>query len=151
MSKIFLVFFCCGKSTFCRKNPNPWNEIDLAMFKAHKNPDILTMLIKFFSRDRNLLIGGGIKSLEVVKKFKDFEYNIILPVLEMKDEIIERAAVRDGPITSKYLTKVYDEEWEALDKAPFNTKVYLKPGQYLSDIIDENGEYKPGIDVIYGK
>ena len=121
------------------------------MFKAHKNPDTLTMLIKFFSRDRNLLIGGGIKSLEVLKKFKDFEYNIILPILEMKDEIIERAAVRDGPITSKYLTKVYDEEWQALDNAPFDTKVYLKPGQYLSDIIDENGEYKPGIDVIYGK
>ena len=82
--------------------------------------------------------------------YQPVKYNIIIPAPEIKDEILTRIKNRSCARDYEYISSIYDKEWEALNNAQFDTKVYLKSGQYLSDIIDENGEYKEGVEVIYG-
>lgn len=165
MSKQYIVFFGCGKTTFCKTHLN-WVELDIGWYEPFRDFEAVSSLLYFYPRwGYNLLIGGGANTLQFLDRHAHHSYNnmpwirpnfvpiktnIIIPSPEMKQEILERIKNRSCARDAEYIMSVYDKEWEALDKAQFDTKVYLKPGQYLSDIIDENGEYKPGIEVIYG-
>jgi len=164
MSKQYIVFTGCGKTTWCKSHLN-WVDLDIGWYHAEFDSHAVSNMFYFFPRwDYNLLIAGAEETLKFVQYHKNnfrnllrpnfvpIKVNIIIPSPEMKDEILARIAGRGCEGDVRYLTSVYDQNWKALDNyKDFDTKVYLKPGQYLSDIIDENGEYKPGIDIIYGK
>ncbi|MBP5470288.1 MAG: hypothetical protein J6Z11_13700 [Candidatus Riflebacteria bacterium] len=164
MSKQYIVFTGIGKTTFCKTHLN-WVDLDIGWWEnIMQDAHAVSNLFYFYPRwGYNILIAGTRSALRYISyhkanvlmklmpNFVPLKVNIIIPCPEMKAEILERIASRGCAQDLKYLTNAYDQNWEALDNAPFDTKVYLKPGQYLSDIIDENGEYKPGIDIIYGK
>lgn len=161
-SKQYIVFTGCGKTYFCKHNLN-WVDLDIGWWDTFKDANAASNLFYFYPRwDYNVLIAG---TLEVTKfiayhkantlnllrpNFVPLKVNIILPGYDMKEEIRQRIESRGCPGDVRYLMGVYDRNYQAVDSMPFDTKVYLKPGQYLSDIIDEKGEYKPGIEVIYG-
>jgi len=163
-SKQYIVFTGVGKTTFCKSHLN-WVDLDIGWYNPMRDRDAVSNMFYFYPRwGYNCLIAGTAESLDFIKyhqnnqifnkffrpNFVPLKINIILPGPEMKQEILTRIAGRGCDKDTNYLTGVYDKNWYALDQAKFDTKVYLKPGQYLSDIIDENGEYKPGVDVIYG-
>ena len=164
MSKQYIVFTGVGKTTWCKSHLN-WVDLDVGWYDPVKDRNAVGNMFYFYPRwGYNCLIAGTAEVLEFIKfhqknelvnrvfrpNFVPLSINIILPSKEMKAEILDRIASRGCAQDLRYLTQVYDKNWEALDAANFDTKVYLKPGQYLSDIIDETGEYKPGVEVIYG-
>ena len=163
MSKQYIVFSAIGKTTWCKSHLN-WVDLDIGWFNIYSDSHAVSNLFYFYPRwDYNCLIAGTEETIKFIDYHKNnwknlvrpnfipLKVNIILPGKDMKEEMIARIASRGCEGDTRYLTSVYDKNWKALDEYQnFDTKVYLKPGQYLSDIIDENGEYKPGIDVIYG-
>lgn len=164
MSKQYIAFFGLGKTTWCKSHLN-WVDLDISFYNMFLDGKTLQKVLYYFMNwDYNLLIGGASPSaVDIILKYKytkfpwqfnkeldTFKINIILPSREMKQEIIERLQARGRAEEVGWIINEYDRNWEVLDNAKFDTKVYLKPGQYLSDIIDENGEYKPGVEVIYG-
>jgi len=165
MSKQYIVFTGVGKTTFCKSHLN-WVDLDVGWYNPIKDRDAVSNMLYFYPRwDYNILIAGTSEVLEFIKfhqnntilnrffrpNYVPIKINIIIPSKDMKEEMLARIAGRGCERDTNYLTSVYDKNWQALDNAKFDTKVYLKPGQYLSDIIDENGEYKLGVEVIYGK
>ena len=81
-----------------------------------------------------------------------FDIKIILPedTAEMKQEILERVSLRPDHNTQfiNYAEVNYDTLYALADALDY-PKIYLKPGQHLTDIIDENGKPKSGVIVIY--
>ena len=160
-SKQYIVFSAIGKTTWCKSHLN-WVDIDIGWYNPVTDTHAVSNMLYFYPRwDYNILIAGTAEALQMIiahqHNFKNLlrpnyiplKINIILPSKEMKDEMIARIAGRGCAGDTKYLTSVYDKNWTALDQAKFDTKVYLKPGQYLSDILDDDGNYKEGVEVIY--
>ena len=161
MGKQYIVFFGIGKTTWCKSHLN-WADLDISYYMLPEQKAIIKLLYFYLRWDYNLLIGAGQYSAPIISQyaaapnkigyFRPMSINIILPCPEMKNEIVNRIKNRTADMTEvNDICRMYDFSWKAIDAMPFDTKVYLKPGQYLSDIIDENGEYKSGVEVIYGK
>ena len=160
MSKQYIAFFGTGKTTWCKSHLN-WVDFDISYYNFLDQKAINKLLYFYLRWDYNLLIGLGQFSAQLFMQyattlpkigfFRSIDINIIIPPAEMREEMIARIRHRSAESEeADAIVRMYDAAWTAIDKMPFDTKVYLKPGQYLSDIIDENGEYKPGIEVIYG-
>lgn len=163
MSKQFVAFFGLGKTTWCKTHLN-WIDLDVSWYGI-KELRAVQYLLYFYSRwDYNMLLGVGAISAMAVTEYLNMsnsehpkqpywpiELNVIIPGKDMKEEILDRIKARGNNSEYQSIAAMYDMSWRAADNLPFKTKVYLKPGQYLSDIIDENGEYKEGIEVLYGK
>ena len=67
----------------------------------------------------------------------------------MKDEILKRIIERDDNLRwSEKLSIRWDIIWSTFNSLPC-PKIYLKPGQYISDVIDANGNPKEGIEIVY--
>ena len=161
MSKVYIAFFGCGKTTFCKKHVN-WVDLDISFYVPFRDQKALHNLLYFYLKwDYNLLLCSSPSGNRILQTYlslpenswqkQTFPINVILPSPEMKDEILQRVMNRSGAIGSEinFITSTYDTTWQALDTMPFDTKVYLKPGQYVSDIIDDEGNYKPNVEIIY--
>ena len=67
-----------------------------------------------------------------------YEVIIVLPPKEMKEEILQRVYNRGDTEWYPYLKQIYDTFYQNTISFPINaTKIWLKPGQYIEDIIKE--------------
>ena len=75
----------------------------------------------------------------------------------MKEEIIKRVKGRDinQPLESGWtngwimkLDREWDSLWDRFNNLPY-PKIYLKSGQYISDVIDEYGNPKKDVEIVY--
>lgn len=140
--KVILAFSGCGKTYFCKHSVN-WIDIDYYVFssfynsKMFENLNTITDWYKY-----NVFLNRPICLEDVVIDY------VILPSIDMRDEIIARISERDeNPFWPEKLKLNWTSIWASFNDLTY-PKIYLKPGQYISDVIDENGNVKPGVEVI---
>lgn len=140
--KVILAFSGCGKTYFCKHNVN-WIDIEYYVFssfyhsKLFENLSTLTDWYKY-----NVFLNTPIYLKDVVIDY------IILPSIDMRDEIIARLSERDENLFwPEKLKRCWASIWASFNNLTY-PKIYLKPGQYVSDVIDEKGNVKPGVEVI---
>lgn len=150
MSKIIVAVSGTGKTYFVKHNLN-WVDFDGYYFDylihSKEGEKKITEYIEWC--DYNIITGS--RRLTRYKKLKDKIAYVILPSEEMRVEILKRVVDRDT-IDLNYWASFYIQNYEKVIQdykdLPF-PKIYLKPGQYVSDVIDENGDVKEGVEVVY--
>lgn len=151
MGKIIAAPSGTGKTYFVKHTLN-WIDLDSYVFEGFinsiKGREKIAELLNWF--DYNI-ITNNVSALKNPDVKNNVAY-VILPSDEMKIEILERVSKRD--LDNKESTDwsiLYKNDYEKLimrfKYLPF-PKIYLKPGQYVSDVIDEKGNAKSGIEVI---
>lgn len=137
--KIYCAFTGTGKTYFCQHH-NGWVDIDEEPF-VRLGLQAQSMMMFF---DRYTHYGYKIMTcatpyvLHSLAASKQFEIIIILPSAEMKQEILDRIKERGDATWAEQLTKLYDNFYTYVDKYPYALKkIYLQPGQYISDVIGE--------------
>ena len=108
------------------------------MLDRLKSDSDATIFINPFDRFEQIFIDNGIEDL-----------TLILPVPEMKAEILERAYNKkdehdDWP---DIYAEIYDTCWNDVNNTHY-PRIYLQPGTYVSDVIDDNGDIRDGVEVI---
>ena len=143
--KLIIAFSGCGKTYYCKHTLN-WLDLDDFIFHDSATLTNLENLLNWYKY--NILTN----SIKIAWKLTNTPLKIsyvILPTLDMKNEIISRIKKRDTQ--NSYYWALLEKDWK-FKIADFMSidapKIYLKPGQYVSDVIDENGNAKPGVEVI---
>ncbi len=134
-NRLFLAFTGTGKTDFCKEHPD-WLDMDVVKYKQ----DLYTVVD---AQGKWVISGKKVLSnvsLDVLKEFdkQGILINLIMPSPEMKDEIIERVRIRDGEDSYWYnfLKDNYDRLYNEVVTYPnINSITYLKPGQYVKDVI----------------
>ena len=143
MPRIYVAMSCCGKSYYRHHHHGGY---DMHVFhrpmrwmwetlKAESNDVIF---INPFDDFEQLFIENGIEEL-----------TLILPSPEMKAEILERADHKQTEYDEwpEVYSEIYDTFWNMVNNTHY-PRIYLQPGTYVSDIIDDNGDIKEGVEVI---
>lgn len=154
MNKIISVFPGIGKTTLVQINKNyidlessdyKWIDIDKTLpIEERKgtaktiNPDFPNNYIKkineLTSMGFNVLISSH-KEVREALQAQGIEYTIILPSLDMKEEMISRYLSRGNQESFVNLLKTNYEKFVGDLSIDPNEKIILKSGQYLSDLV----------------
>ena len=153
VGKIIIAFSGCGKTYFCKHNLN-WMDIDYYVFYAFYNDvkysNNLNTITNWYNY--NVFLNAPIH----LKASTKVDY-VIIPLKTMKEEIIKRVKERDinQPLESGWtngwimrLEREWNNLWDRFNALPY-PKIYLKPGQYISDVIDEYGNLKKDVEIVY--
>lgn len=154
MHKVISAFPGIGKTTLVQTNKNyidlessdyKWVDIDKTLSIEERkgtaktiNPDFpenyIKKIIESTSVGYNVLISSH-KEVREALQAQGIKYTIVLPSLEMKEEMINRYLIRGNQESFVNLLKTnYEKFIEDLSMDP-NEKIILKHGEYLSDIV----------------
>ena len=154
MHKVISAFPGIGKTTLVQTNKNyidlessdyKWVDIDKTLSIEERkgtaktiNPDFPENYIKKITEltdmGFNVLISSH-KEVREALQAQSIEYTIVLPSLDMKEEMINRYLSRGNQESFVNLLKAnYEKFIEDLSMDP-NDKIVLKHGEYLSDIV----------------
>ena len=154
MNKIISAFPGIGKTTLVQINKNyidlessdyKWLDIDKSLSIEERkgtaktiNPDFpenyIKKIIELTDMRFNVLISSH-KEVREALQARGIKYTIVLPSLDMKEEMINRYLSRCNQESFVNLLKTnYEKFVEDLSMDP-NEKVVLKSGQYLSDLV----------------
>ena len=154
MHKVISAFPGIGKTTLVQTNKNyidlessdyKWVDIDRTLSIEERkgtaktiNPDFpenyIKKIIELTDMGFNVLISSH-KEVREALQAQSIEYTIVLPSLDMKDEMINRYLSRGNQENFVNLLKAnYEKFIEDLSMDP-NEKIILKHGEYLSDIV----------------
>lgn len=154
MNKIISAFPGIGKTTLVQTNKNyvdlessdyKWIDIDKTLsieeckgIAKTINPDFpenyIKKIIELTDMGFNVLISSH-KEVREALQAQGIKYTIVLPSLDMKEEMINRYLSRGNQESFVNLPKTnYEKFIEDLSMDP-NEKVVLKSGQYLSDLV----------------
>lgn len=154
MNKIISAFPGIGKTTLVQTNKNyidlessdyKWLDIDKSLSIEERkgtaktiNPyfpeNYIKKIIGLTDMGFNVLISSH-KEVREALQAQGIEYTIILPSLDMKEEMISRYLSRGNQESFVNLLKTnYEKFVEDLSIDP-NEKIILKSGQYLSDLV----------------
>ena len=151
MGKIIAAPSGTGKTYFVKHTLN-WIDLDSYVFDdfihSIKGREKIAELLNWFDYNVITNSASALKNPDI----KNNVAYVVLPSDEMKMEILERVLKRDlNNKGSADWSTLYQKEYEKLimwfKSLPF-PKIYLKPGQYVSDVIDKDGNPKPGVEVI---
>ena len=154
MNKIISAFPGIGKTTLVQINKNyidlessdyKWIDIDKTLpIEERKgtaktiNPDFPNNYIKKINEltgmGFNVLISSH-KEVREALQAQGIEYTIILPSLDMKEEMINRYLSRGNQESFVNLLKTNYEKFVEDLSMDTNKKIVLKSGQYLSDLV----------------
>lgn len=154
MNKIISAFPGIGKTTLVQINKNyidlessdyKWIDIDKTLpIEERKgtaktiNPDFPNNYIKKINEltgmGFNVLISSH-KEVREALQAQGIEYTIILPSLDMKEEMISRYLSRGNQESFVNLLKTNYEKFVGDLSIDTNEKIILKSGQYLSDLV----------------
>lgn len=154
MNKIISAFPGIGKTTLVQINKNyidlessdyKWIDIDKTLpIEERKgtaktiNPDFPNNYIKKINEltgmGFNVLISSH-KEVREALQAQGIKYTIILPSLDMKDEMISRYLSRGNQESFVNLLKTNYEKFVGDLSIDTNEKIILKSGQYLSDLV----------------
>lgn len=154
MNKIISAFPGIGKTTLVQINKNyidlessdyKWIDIDKTLpIEERKgtaktiNPDFPNNYIKKINEltgmGFNVLISSH-KEVREALQAQGIEYTIILPSLDMKEEMINRYLSRGNQESFVNLLKTNYEKFVEDLSMDTNEKIVLKSGQYLSDLV----------------
>lgn len=154
MNKIISVFPGIGKTTLVQINKNyidlessdyKWIDIDKTLpIEERKgtaktiNPDFPNNYIKKINEltgmGFNVLISSH-KEVREALQAQGIEYTIVLPSLDMKEEMISRYLSRGNQESFVNLLKTNYEKFVGDLSIDPNEKIILKSGQYLSDLV----------------
>lgn len=154
MHKVISAFPGIGKTTLVQTNKNyidlessdyKWVDIDKTLSIEERkgiaktiNPDFPENYIKKITEltdmGFNVLISSH-KEVREALQAQSIEYTIVLPSLDMKEEMTNRYLSRGNQESFVNLLKTnYEKFVEDLSMDP-NDKIVLKHGEYLSDIV----------------
>lgn len=154
MNKVISAFPGIGKTTLVQTNKNyvdlessdyEWIDIDKALSIEERkgtaktiNPDFpenyIKKIIGLTDMGFNVLISSH-KEVREALQARGIKYTIVLPSLDMKEEMINRYLSRGNQENFVNLLKTnYEKFVEDLSMDP-NDKIVLKHGEYLSDIV----------------
>ena len=154
MNKIISAFPGIGKTTLVQTNKNyidlessdyKWIDIDKTLSIEERkgtaktiNPNFpenyIKKIVELTSMGYNVLISSH-KEVREALQSRSIKYTIVLPSLDMKEEMINRYLSRGNQESFINLLKTnYEKFVEDLSMDP-NEKVVLKSGQYLSDLV----------------
>ena len=147
MPKIYFAFSNTGKTYFCKHNPG-WIDLDWYVFsKAINSKELLIEAVKYYKYyGFNIFISYSGQYLTLKSAGINID-GIILPTVDLKEEYINRVQERSRTLhnTQDGFAQVYpqyfDSEQRTIQGIPGN-KIYLKSGQYISDILDSEGNIK---------
>lgn len=131
---IVLAFSGCGKTMYCYNNQG-WMDLDLGFgLFDHQNELAVELACHFAANGWKVMLPASLPIIQLMRKL-GLWVNLILPGLDMKDEIIDRVRRRNGePDWLHHIEKEYDAICSQMFKYanPDNLKI-LRPGQYVSD------------------
>ena len=154
MHKVISAFPGIGKTTLVQTNKNyidlessdyKWIDIDKTLSIEERkgtaktiNPDFPENYIKKITEltdmGFNVLISSH-KEVREALQTQSIEYTIVLPSLDMKEEMINRYLSRGNQESFVNLLKTNYEKFVEDLSMDSNEKVVLKSGQYLSDLV----------------
>ena len=154
MNKIISAFPGIGKTTLVQINKNyidlessdyKWIDIDKTLpIEERKgtaktiNPDFpenyIKKIIELTDMRFNVLISSH-KEVREALQAQGIEYTIVLPSLDMKEEMISRYLSRGNQESFVNLLKTNYEKFVGDLSIDPNEKIILKSGQYLSDLV----------------
>lgn len=154
MNKIISAFPGIGKTTLVQINKNyidlessdyKWIDIDKTLpIEERKgtaktiNPyfpeNYIKKIIELTDMGFNVLISSH-KEVREALQAQGIEYTIILPSLDMKEEMINRYLSRGNQESFVNLLKTNYEKFVGDLSIDPNEKIILKSGQYLSDLV----------------
>lgn len=154
MNKIISAFPGIGKTTLVQINKNyidlessdyKWIDIDKTLpIEERKgtaktiNPDFpnnyIKKIIELTDMGFNVLISSH-KEVREALQARGIKYTIVLPSLDMKEEMINRYLSRGNQESFVNLLKTNYEKFVEDLSMDSNEKVVLKSGQYLSDLV----------------
>lgn len=154
MNKIISAFPGIGKTTLVQTNKNyidlessdyKWIDIDKELSIEERkgtaktiNPDFpenyIKKIIELTDMGFNVLISSH-KEVREALQARGIKYTIVLPSLDMKEEIINRYLSRGNQESFVNLLKTNYEKFVEDLSMDSNEKVVLKLGQYLSDLV----------------
>lgn len=147
-NKLYICLFGSGKTYFCQKYPE-WVDFDVGCVGfAASNAVYQNYLSKL---PANIVLNVSQRAVHLVTNYQLAEVSriiVVLPEKEMKQEIINRCLNRPDHDKwfESYLVQNYDKVYEMAESLPF-PKIYLKSGQFLTDIINRDGTVKRGIKI----
>ena len=154
MHKVISAFPGIGKTTLVQTNKNyidlessdyKWIDIDKTLSIEERkgtaktiNPDFpenyIKKIIELTDMGFNVLISSH-KEVREALQTQSIEYTIVLPSLDMKEEMINRYLSRGNQESFVNLLKTNYEKFVEDLSMDSNEKVVLKSGQYLSDLV----------------
>lgn len=154
MNKIISAFPGIGKTTLVQTNKNyidlessdyKWIDIDKELSIEERkgtakttNPDFpenyIKKIIELTDMGFNVLISSH-KEVREALQARGIKYTIVLPSLDMKEEMINRYLSRGNQESFVNLLKTNYEKFVEDLSMDSNEKVVLKLGQYLSDLV----------------
>lgn len=154
MNKIISAFPGIGKTTLVQTNKNyvdlessdyKWIDIDKTLSIEERkgtaktiNPDFpenyIKKIMELTDMGFNVLISSH-KEVREVLQARGIKYTIVLPSLEMKEEMINRYLSRGNQESFVNLLRTNYEKFVEDLSMDSNEKVVLKSGQYLSDLV----------------
>ena len=140
MTKIYIASCGTGKTWFCQHNAG-WIDLDSYLLKYVSNDmQFLIKAIKYYRYwGYNILTNASaVKALLEAGIHID---GIIIPSPQMNDEILNRLKQRqDGDFWK------YNQLPSICEFSPEVPTIRLKPGQYISDVLDSEGNIKNGVN-----
>lgn len=154
MNKIISAFPGIGKTTLVQTNKNyvdlessdyKWIDIDKTLSIEERkgtaktiNPDFpenyIKKIMELTDIGFNVLISSH-KEVREALQAQGIKYTIVLPSLDMKEEMINRYLNRGNQESFVNLLKTNYEKFVEDLSMDSNEKVVLKSGQYLSDLV----------------
>lgn len=154
MNKIISAFPGIGKTTLVQTNKNyidlessdyKWLDIDKELSIEERkgtaktiNPDFpenyIRKIIELTDMGLNVLISSH-KEVREALQAQSIEYTIVLPSLDMKEEMISRYVNRGNQENFVNLLRTNYEKFVEDLSMDSNEKIVLKSGQYLSDLV----------------
>ena len=154
MNKIISAFPGIGKTTLVQTNKNyvdlessdyKWIDIDKELSIEERkgtaktiNPDFpenyIKRIIELTNMGFDVLISSH-KEVREALQAQGIKYTIVLPSLDMKEEMINRYLSRGNQESFVNLLKTNYEKFVEDLSMDSNEKVVLKSGQYLSDLV----------------
>ena len=145
MSKIYLATSGTGKTYFCQHNLG-WIDLDGWLFwnklSDKMNEDLFIKMISFYQYSGYNILISSVQTAQYLVKNNIQIDGYIIPANETKNEIFNRLINRDPHNHWSYVyMTLLDKDIAQLIQLP-GPKFYLKSGQYVSDIIDGDGNIK---------
>lgn len=154
MNKIISAFPGIGKTTLVQTNKNyidlessdyKWIDINKTLSIEERkgtaktiNPDFpenyIKKIMELTDMGFNVLISSH-KEVREALQAQGIEYTIVLPSLDMKEEMISRYLSRGNQESFVNLLKTNYEKFVGDLSIDPNEKVVLESGQYLSDLV----------------
>lgn len=152
---IYLAFTGLGKTTFCKNNPS-WFDFDLESFSSKEggincnNIELIKKMIDNYTKYGYNILMSAVTALIPIFASMHYEFTVFLPedTPEMREEILKRITGRYENFKDTFpdvLKNNYDLIYYGIKQMAEYFKFpiyYLKPNEYLSDILPKIIESK---------